>query len=99
MALPYVLTPLPVRVVAFPWPFSLPPTRDRNGGHLELVGAGRSLTSSLHGGDSAPWMFCSARRDRLAIRRLLPSQQVRVRLSLVDQADGQQLQGHGAAEE
>lgn len=48
---------------------------------------------------SAPWVFCPAGRDRLAIRRLLSSQEVGVRPSRMDQAGGQQLQGHGAAEE
>jgi len=48
---------------------------------------------------SAPWVLCPAGRDRLAIRRLLSSQEVGVRPSRMDQANGQQLQGHGAAEE
>jgi hypothetical protein len=48
--------------------------------------------------NSAPWVLCPARRNRLAIRRLLSPQEVGVRPSRVDQADGQQLQGHGATE-
>jgi xanthine dehydrogenase YagR molybdenum-binding subunit len=48
---------------------------------------------------SAPWVLCPAGPDRLAIRCLLSSQEVGVRPSRMDQANGQQLQGHGAAEE
>jgi hypothetical protein len=67
------------------------------------AGAGPGGEGSLarwrpHNG-SAPWVLCPAGRDRLAIRRLLSSQEVGVRPSRMDQAGGQQLQGHGAAEE
>jgi glycine/D-amino acid oxidase-like deaminating enzyme len=50
-------------------------------------------------GGLAPWLLCPARRDGLTIGRLLSSQEVGVGLSRVDQTDGQQLQGDGAAEE
>ena len=63
-------------------------------------GLGRELACDWrsHNG-SAPWVLRPAGRDRLAIRRLLSSQEVGVRPSRMDQANGQQLQGHGAAEE